>query len=343
MRFGIAVPNSGPLASRKAIRETAEKAEELEFDFVWVHDHISYGRDWLGHRASGLSEQISPETEPYLFESISTLNFLAGFTERIQLGTSVLVLPLRNPLVLGRQLITLQALSNGRVVLGIGNGDYPAEFKVMGVPYEGRGAITEEYLEVLRKILCGGSVSYHGKFLSFDDAQFYPKVKPPSILIGGGVIAVPEPGDDQLAMPVMRRIARLADGWMPVGSPKIIERGVKMIKQLSRDCGRENVDFEVALSAFFHLADSDQEALKKTARSIEFAEQVGNIIAKYGTWTPRKIFERSLIGSANTLIKLIEDYEKSGVTAFKLLALTPDIDSSLRMMEKFSNNVVSSF
>ncbi|HKM51251.1 MAG TPA: LLM class flavin-dependent oxidoreductase, partial [Candidatus Bathyarchaeia archaeon] len=239
MKFGIAVPNSGPVATPQAIRRTAEKAEELGLHTVWVHDHISYGKDWLGHRASGLSEQISVETEPDLYESVTTLSFISGITKQLQLGTGILVLPLRNPLVLGRQLLTLQKLSEGRLIVGTGIGDYPAEFKVMNVPYDRRREISEEYLHVLREILHGGSISHHGKLITFDDAHFYPKVTPPPILIGGGVIAVPEPGQDKLSLSVLRRVARLGDGWMPDwGTPDLIAQGTKKIKELSSEYGR---------------------------------------------------------------------------------------------------------
>jgi len=344
LKFGVAVPNSGPLAGPDAIRQTAQKAEELGLDSVWVHDHISYGTEWLGHRASGVSEQISPETEPCFYESLSTLNFIAGFTKRIDLGIGVLVLPLRNPLVVGRQLITLQGLSEHRLVLGVAIGDYPAEFKVLGVPYRGRVGIFEEYLEVLHKIFHGGSVGYHGNLIGFDHGHFYPRVNPPPILIGGGVAAVPEPGEDQLVVPVLRRVARLGNGWMPDwGKPENIAQGISIIRDLARSRGRGNIDFQVTFSTTLHLANSDEEAVRKSAQSIDFAEQTANIVSKFGTRTPRKKLEYSLIGSARTVTERVEQYADAGVTRFKMMSLTPDVDSLLRMMEKFTKEVASSF
>jgi alkanesulfonate monooxygenase SsuD/methylene tetrahydromethanopterin reductase-like flavin-dependent oxidoreductase (luciferase family) len=91
----------------------AIEAERLQFDSVWVHDHISYGRNWIGHRASGLDESIKREADPDFYEAITTLAYVAGVTQNVKIGTAILVLPLRNPLVLGRVLITLQALSGG--------------------------------------------------------------------------------------------------------------------------------------------------------------------------------------------------------------------------------------
>jgi alkanesulfonate monooxygenase SsuD/methylene tetrahydromethanopterin reductase-like flavin-dependent oxidoreductase (luciferase family) len=344
LKFGILLPNSGSLANAKAIRQVAIKAEELGLDSVWVHDHISYGSDWLGHRASGLAEQITEAAEPVFHESVNTLSFVAGFTDRILLGTAMIVLPLRNPLVLGRQLITLQALSQGRLILGVAAGDYPAEFNVMNVPYETRGAITDEYLEVLCKILHGGSVSYYGKNVHFEDGQFYPKVNSPPVIVGGGVIAVPEPDDDKLSIPALRRAAKYGDGWMPDwGRPELIERGVKTIKDLARNYGKEHSSFQVAFSTAFHLADRDEDALRATAKSIEFAEREANVVAKYGVRTPRKTLERSLIGSRRTVAERIQEYALAGVSHFSLVPLARDIDSLLRMMEKFGKEVMTSF
>jgi len=165
VRFGVKLPHSGPLATAEAIRTVAVEAERLGFDSIWVHDHISYGRNWTGHRASGLEEQIPPNYEPQLFEALTTLSHVAAITTHVRIGTSVLVLPLRNPLVLGRELVTLQALSSNRLVLGVAVGDYPDEFEALQVQYGERGAITNEYLTVLRKVFRGGLVSHEGRYV----------------------------------------------------------------------------------------------------------------------------------------------------------------------------------
>jgi alkanesulfonate monooxygenase SsuD/methylene tetrahydromethanopterin reductase-like flavin-dependent oxidoreductase (luciferase family) len=269
---------------------------------------------------------------------------MAGFTERIRLGTGILVLPLRNPLILGRQLITIQDLSDGRLILGTGIGDYPPDFQAMGVTYEARAAIFEDYLEALRKILGGGSVSHHGQFVHFDDAQFYPRVDPPPILVGGGVIAVPEPNDDRLAMRVLRRVARLGDGWMPDwGRPDVIERGVRTIRQLAQSYGRENPNLQITFSTKLYLADTDEEAQRKTHLSLEFAHQEANIVAKFGTRTPTKALTMSLIGSSKSLVKQIEEYGRAGVTCFKMAAMTSDLESLFCMMERFAKEIVPCF
>jgi len=186
MRFGIMLPHSGALAGVDAIRRVALEAEDLGYDSVWAHDHITYDTDWFLHRGSGLFEQCQG-LEPNFYESLSTLTYVAGITQRVKLGTAILVLPLRDPRVLARQAITLQALSKGRLLLGVGIGDYPRDFRVMGIPYENKNALTDEYLEALTVAFRGGNVSFRGSTVSFENAAYFPKVPPIPILYGGGV------------------------------------------------------------------------------------------------------------------------------------------------------------
>nr|MDO8135861.1 LLM class flavin-dependent oxidoreductase [Candidatus Njordarchaeum guaymaensis] len=344
MRFGIKLPHSGPLASVEAISRVALEAERVGLDSVWVHDHISYGRDWAGHRASGLANQITPEYEPDFYESMATLTYVAGFTKAIRLGTSILVLPLRNPLVLGRQAITLQALSERRLVLGVGIGDYPGDFKALNVPYTERGRITDEYLEVLRKVFRGGRVSHVGRYIRFDEAYFFPKTVPPPIIVGGGVVAVPEPGEDKLNLAVLRRVARFAEGWMPDwGEPELIRKGVGMLNDLAHDYGREDVDFEICMSKTLYLADSDEVARVETEKSVQEAERVANIVAGIGIKSPEKALESSLIGSPDTLIKRIKDYYEAGVRLFIMTCLSPDLNSFVDTLRRFDREVASTF
>lgn len=365
MKFGIKLPHSGPLASPKAIRTIALEAEKLGFHSVWVHDHISYGKDWIGHRASGLAESISESYEPVFYESFGTLCYVSALTHRVGLGTAVLALPLRNPLVLGRQLITLQSLSDNRLTVGVAAGDYPAEFRALGIPYSERGKITDEYLDVLRVITEGGKVSYHGKYLNFDEAHFYPRIvsgtknstilgykdlaienivnKEIPFIIGGGVIASKDPKNDSLVINVLKRVARAGDGWMPDwGDPEIIGRGIRMIKEYSKTYNR-SVDFKFGLSTALYLSDSSEDAIGRTSRTIKGSELESNTVAGIGNRTPERIYDKSLIGSRPLIVNKIEQYSKSGVELFQMTCLAENLESFLLMIKKFSDEVTSSF
>ena len=340
MDFGIKLPHSGPLANPDAIREVSREAEHLAFHSVWVHDHISYGRDWLGHRASGLTEQINPDYEPDFYESVTTLAYIAGMTSSIRLGTSILVLPLRNPLVLGRQLLTLQALSHNRLVLGVGTGDYPDEFQALNVPYTERGKITDEYLEVLGRIFRGGKVEYQGSYCQVDEALFYPRVTPPPVFVGGGVIARPEPEQDRLAPAVLRRVARWGEGWMPDwGSPTLVQEGTATIHRLAAQYGRADHAYSVAFATVLFLGDSDAEAVAMTARTIQAAEAKANVVAGFGTRSLRKYFAKSLIGSPETLRDKVRRYADAGVGLMVMNCLAPDLDSFVGMLKRFRAEV----
>ncbi len=148
MKFGLALPNSGPIAGVDAICRVAELAEAAGFDALLVHDHIHYDTEWLGHRTSGLT-QPHADIVPDLYESLITLAWVARATTTVRLATAVLVLPLRDPRVLARQLVTLQALSRGRLTLGVGSGDYPGDYRVMEIEYRRKAALTRDYLDAL--------------------------------------------------------------------------------------------------------------------------------------------------------------------------------------------------
>ena len=193
MNFGLALPNSGPLASPVNIRRVAEEAESLGYDALLVHDHISYDTEWLGHRTSGLTRPHA-DIAPDLYESLVTLSFAAAATTSVRLMTSVLVLPLRDPRVLARQLITLQALSGHRLSLGIGSGDYPADFRVMEIPYAEKAAYTREYVEALGALLPGGRSDFQGDRIRIDRGAFFPETAHIPLLMGGGIRPNPRSG-----------------------------------------------------------------------------------------------------------------------------------------------------
>jgi probable F420-dependent oxidoreductase len=139
MKFGIHLPQSGPAASADAISAVAKHAEELGFSDVWVSDHIVLPRD----------APYPPSS--YILEPLVALTWAAAATERIGLGTTVLVLPLRPPVLLAKMLGSLDIMSGGRVTLGAASGWLKEEFDALGVPFEQRGARTDETIELMRR------------------------------------------------------------------------------------------------------------------------------------------------------------------------------------------------
>jgi probable F420-dependent oxidoreductase len=186
--LGLYIRNMGPLSDRATILAVARSAEEAGVDDLWVADHIAIPPD----NAEGSGGR-------YL-DPLATLAFVAGATTRINLGTGVLVLPYRPPLATAKWVATIQELSAGRLLFGVGVGWMEAEFRATGARYERRAAITDETLEFILRCFAADEVEANGqRFL------FKPRPARPPIIVGG---APPH---------VLRRIVRYGDGWMPIG------------------------------------------------------------------------------------------------------------------------------
>src|SRR3954451_10900496 len=174
-RFGVFLPSyvwdgDGPERAR-GIKTFAREVEELGFDSLFITDHLLVGKrfysvNWL---------------EPLL-----ALGVAAGVTDRVRLGTSILIMPLRNPVLLAKELATLQFLSDNRVVLGAGVGWNEVEYEAVGVHKSERGKRTDEMLDILYPLFDGERVTYHGKYYSVDDVFIEPRAARPEIWIGGG-------------------------------------------------------------------------------------------------------------------------------------------------------------
>jgi probable F420-dependent oxidoreductase len=173
MRLGIHLPQYGRVAGPDAIRTSAQRAEQLGFADVWISDHIVHP-----------AEQSYPS--PYLYDPLATLAFAAAVTDEIGLGTSVLVLPQHNPLELANVLASTDALSNGRVTLGIGVGWSRREFEALGYDFENRGARTDEILAVLRACWREDPASFAGEHYSFENIRVVPKPAHDIPIWGGG-------------------------------------------------------------------------------------------------------------------------------------------------------------
>jgi probable F420-dependent oxidoreductase len=189
----------------------------LGFDSVWVSDHIILPRQvesFYPYAADGVAT-FRPD-EPY-YEPLAALNFLAGCTQKVRLGTHVLILPYRNPVLTAKILATLDVLSEGRLILGAGVGWMEEEFQALGLDtYRERGAVTDEYIELYKELWTKDEPVFDGKYYQLSGSGFQPKPvqKPhPPIWIGGHT------------GPAIRRAAKYGDGWMPIGlrPPAILE------------------------------------------------------------------------------------------------------------------------
>ena len=257
MKFGIAVPNFGAFATREHINELAGLAEELHYDSLWVSDHLIIPA----------SHEVFGDT---FLDPLVTLAYIAGSTDKIELGTSVIILPYRNPLVLAKMASTLDTLSRGRVILGIGAGWLEDEFKALGVPFGERGKITDEYIEVIRELWTNDKPEYSGEYARFSDIRFLPKPerKPhPPVWVGG---------ESQRAI---ERAARYGDGWHPFGlTPDIFREKAEYLKTLLPTEKKEG--FVMSLRRNIEINDKREFSPDETLRG--GMEKIASGIREYG-------------------------------------------------------------
>jgi probable F420-dependent oxidoreductase len=262
-QFSFRPPNADYLgfeATPEGIVTTACKAEALGFDAVFVNDHIIVDG--------------SPRSAPWVntYDPFVALSFVAAQTMRIRLGTSVLIMPYRNPIATAKMMATLDQMSDGRVIAGVGVGWNEAEFNALGVPFRERGARTTEYLRLWQACWAPGAVSFAGRFFSF--ANMYISPKPlqqthPPIWVGGSSPAA------------LRRAAAFAQVWQPTPTPlaDLIARQAEL-RQACERIGRQEppvtrMSFRVDLSEITgNLVPTGQERRTGQGTPAQVAEDI---------------------------------------------------------------------
>ncbi|PYM98078.1 MAG: LLM class F420-dependent oxidoreductase [Candidatus Rokuibacteriota bacterium] len=228
MRIGFSLLNNQGLDDARAMVELAIRAEALGFDSVWTHDHVFN----VGH----VFDRIGGK--PY-YEPLTVLSHVAARTERVRLGTSVLVLPYHNPIRLAKTAATLDVLSGGRLTMGVGVGSIEKETTAMGAPFAERGAFTDEAIAVMRTLWSEDEPKFDGKYSRFAGMKFSPKPlqKPIPVIIGG------------ISRAAIRRAARLGDGWHPLGlSPEALGQSMATLRDEARACGRDATKIPVSIA-----------------------------------------------------------------------------------------------
>ena len=274
MRFGVALPQFGPRARdpavRERIRDVAVAADRLGYDVAWSAEHLIFPAAIRTPYPYGGRAPFDV-TDPVL-DVASTLAYVAALTTRVRLGTSVIVLPYHHPIALAKALATVDVLSNGRLLLGVAGGWLREEFELLGVPFGQRGARTDEYLDLIKRLWTDERVSFRGRFFSLDDAAFFPKPvqRPhPPIWVGGD------------SPPALRRVARVGDGWLAV--PRDLDHlaaGIDTIRRAAHAAGRDPAAIGVATSGGARSLD---ELLDLVPRLEQLGVTIVNLPALF--WT----------------------------------------------------------
>ena len=235
MKYGVCIPHYGRAIDADGLTEMAVKAEEMGFDSVWVTDHI-------------IVPHVIPDREDLVYrydmlEPLTLLAHLGAVTSKVSLGTSVVILPYRNPVVLAKALATADVLSQGRIILGAAIGWLEGEFDALNAPFANRGPVSNEYIKLLKELWTNPTPSFQGEHFQLSDVTFSPMPvqKPhPPIWIGGR------------SRRGIRRAVEFGDYWHPSQmGPKELAKNVTYMRQHSESVGRENpprVSFRGTLS-----------------------------------------------------------------------------------------------
>ncbi|MEZ7981240.1 MAG: LLM class flavin-dependent oxidoreductase [Myxococcota bacterium] len=285
VKMGMMLPGS----DRASVLDRVRKMEDAGLDSIWVGDHIAFHIP--------------------VIESLSLLAFCAAATERIELATGVLLLPLRNPTLTAKMTGSIDMLSNGRLTLGVGvGGEFPPEFQAVDSPIADRGPRTNEAIEILRRHWAEGKAGYEGEHFKFDPVKIEPKpVREggPPIIVGGRKAVS------------MKRAGRLGDGYIShMCDVETYSNNLKQIGGHAKDAGRAGKPFQTA-ALLFTVLDDNYEAAHKRA-----AEMLGKI---YNTDFTEASKRYCLLGKPEDCLEQMRNFAKAGCRHFVMSALSdPD-------------------
>lgn len=334
MRFSVGIPTCKeglnfplPFANEQDVIRIIQAAERFGYHSVWGNDHITapaYVREEFG----------SP---PRFFEPLITLSYAAAVTSKIMLATSVIVLPMREPVYLAKQVATLDQLSGGRVLLGVGVGAYREEFEAIHPDLKGaeRGQMVDEALQSLRLLFDQPRASFQGKYFKFEGIELFPKPRqcPMPIYVGGN------------SPSAARRAARWGQAWLPASlGAEGVRRGVQILRSEAEAVGRDPAGFDVALQVMV-VTGHDEADIR---RRFESSQMYRHLISLGGSTLrgqdASRLEEYNLIGTTQQIVDKIGKLAEVGVThcaAINFISDTPD--GMIEEMQRFAEDVVPVF
>lgn len=249
LTFGLDVGIYGRLATPEPIMTLARLAEDMGFASVWVADHVAFPVSFASKYPYAKEGDFPSRLDDPLLEPIAILGVLAGATKRVRLGTAVLVMAYRNPVLQARQLVTIDQMSGGRVTLGAGVGWLEEEFKVLGFDdFKRRGKATDEAIEIFKAIARGGEVGFDGEVYRFEPVYSSPgsvQRPHPPVLIGG------------VADPALRRVVHHGDGWLATAlGPDRIKAQLDRLRAHCGEHGRSYDSVKLVFKVFLNIGEA---------------------------------------------------------------------------------------
>ncbi len=308
MEYGFALPKTTDGA---ALVRFANAVEELGFESVWTGDHIVLPVEETDQYPYTPDGRFVARPDDPQFDAFVVLSYIASATERVRIGTTVAIVPYRNPILQAKMFATLDVLTRGRVVCGVGVGWLEKEFDVLGASYPDRGPVTDEYLEIFSTLWADQEPEYHGAFYDFDGIYFAPKpVQQPRIPIWVG-------GHTRRAI---RRTIKYGDAWHPTRqTPEFVARHLPYLRNFSEEVGRDPSEITISLKRTLHFTDLGMEE------------------------GPANRSNGALIASTGEVIENVEACAEIGIDQLTFDFRTPAVDDCIRTMEHFANSVAPRF
>jgi probable F420-dependent oxidoreductase len=308
MKFGIAYPN---LVRGDEIREFAVRTESLGFESLWAGDHVvlpSGPTEGYPYTADGTFQR--PSEVPFI-EPLTLLSYVASVTQRIRIGTTVIIVPYRHPVVQAKMFASLDALTEGRVICGVGVGWLEKEFEVLDAPYAERGPMTDEYIEIFRCLWTERLPEYHGRFHQISGITFEPKPAQSAglpIWVGGHSRAA------------IRRTARYGDAWHPTRqTPEYVAGMLPYLRECCEEAGRDPKTVTISLKRSLHFTD----------------------LGLVDGGNPRAAGR--LAGTTRDVLDDIRRCEDLGIDQVTFDFRTNELDECIRVIENLADRVMSEF
>jgi probable F420-dependent oxidoreductase len=245
MKFGLAFASSIAI-DHQATMEVCRRAEAAGFESLWGGEHVILPSKIESSYPYTADGKIPAMPDTPIPDPLIWLAFAAAAAPSMRLGTCILIVPQRNPLILAKELATLDQLSGGKVELGLGVGWLEEEFDALGVPWARRGARNDEYIEAMRTLWSGPEVEFHGEFVDFPKVTCSPRPVQPTIPILVG-------GDSDVAI---RRAARLADGYFPgEGDVDRLAGLIERVRRAAEEADRDPNSIEINAMFSTQMAD----------------------------------------------------------------------------------------
>lgn len=332
--LGIATGTEGlmypiPYSSVHDVVELSVYAEKLGFHSVWGNDHITT-QNYVREEFAGMP--------PRYYAPLLTLSAIAERTTTLKLATALLVIPFRHPLVMAKEIATLDQLSNGRVMLGVGLGAYREEFEAQfGNQAHGmvRGKMLDESIEAMHELFTKEDVTFHGQYFDLVNAQSYPHpVQTPFPFYFGGNSANS-----------FRRVAKWGTGWLPaLLTPDEIKQGVKLLGEACAKEGRDVHSIDIAPQLSVSLARTHEEAVERYEKSQIYRHSCSLSKSTMKGRDATNYLERNLIGSVDEVRAQVERYMEAGVTTFSALIFADNtLEETREHMQFFAEEIISKY